>query len=212
MNFSTVKHIRIPEGDVTEITVNGRQIWHGLPSGYTAIASISGSGGAYIATDLHLTDEDIVKASVHLTGACNVFGCFTDSSASDNFSFYTGSSNSSKLYARMDGLLDSSGRSVLNEDIFVCMDKTGLWINDMQKASFSSVEPFTASAPFYIGWLDNSSSPKLVGSIYELEVVGKFHGIPARRDSDGVCGLYDLTSRSFFSSNTSTEFVGGDPI
>lgn len=92
------------------------------------------------------------------------------------------------------------------------MDKTGLWINDMQKASFSSVERFMASAPFYIGWLDNSSSPKLVGSIYELEVVGKFHGIPARRDSDGVCGLYDLTGRSFYSSNTSTEFVGGDPI
>lgn len=212
MVFSSVKHIRIPEGDVTEIAVNGHEIWRGLPSGYTEMASISGSGGAYIATDLHLTDEDIVKASVHLTGACNVFGCFTDSSASDNYSFYTGASNSSKLYARMDGKLDSTGRSVLNEDIFVYMDKTGLWIDDAQKASFSNVGEFVASAPFYIGWLDNSSSPKLVGSIYELEVVGKFHGIPARRDTDGVCGLYDLISRGFFSSNTSTEFVGGDPV
>ena len=212
MNFSSARHLTIPEGDVIEIARNGQCLWRGLPSGLTAIEYIAGNNNAYINTGLYLSDTDIVRGRFNLTGASNVFGCFSGSSASDNFSFYTGASKSSKLYARMDGKLDSSGTSVMNEDIDIVMDKTGLWINDIEKATFSGVGAFTATAPFFIGWLDNSSSAKIIGKIYELEVYEKFLGVPAKRDADDVCGLYDFISHRFWTSDSSSDFTGGDPI
>ncbi|MDO5443331.1 MAG: hypothetical protein Q4G10_06630 [Bacteroidia bacterium] len=212
MNWSSTRHLTIPEGNIIRIDRNGQRLWQGLPSGFTPIEYIAGNNSAYINTHLYLSDTDTVSGRFNLSGASNVFGCFTGSSASDNFSFYTGASNSSKLYARMDGKLDSSGYSVLNEDIDVFMDKTGFWINEVQKASFSGVGSFTTTAPLYIGWLANSSSPKIIGKIYEIDIPGKFYGIPARRDSDEVCGLYDFIGHTFRTSDSSVDFIGGEPV
>ena len=212
MVLSAIRHLSIPEGNVIEIARNGQQLWRGLPDGFTPLEFILGNNNAYINTGFNLTDTDIVRGKFNLSGAANVFGCFTSSTGTDNYSFYTGASNSSKLYARMDGKLDQSGYSVMNEDIDVYMDKTGLWINEIQKASFTNIGTFTASAPFYIGWLANSSSPKIVGKIYNIEIIGKFLGVPAVRDSDEVCGLYDFISKTFWKSASSINFVGGPPL
>ena len=212
MNWSSARHLTIPEGNVIKIDKSSQCLWHGLPSGFTAIEYIAGNNNAYINTGLYLSDTDTVRGRFYLTGASNIFGCFSGSSASDNYSFYTGASRSSKLYARMDGKLDSTGTSVVNEDIEVIMNKSGLWINDVEKATFSNVGSFTATAPFFIGWLDNSSSAKIIGKIYELEITNKFYGVPARRDSDDVCGLYDFINHRFWSSDSSTDFSGGDPV
>lgn len=212
MNVSSARHLAIPEGNVIEIGRSGQRLWRGLPSGFTAIEYIAGNNNAYINTGLYLSDTDTVRGRFNLTGASNIFGCFSGSSASDNYSFYTGANRSAKLYARMDGKLDSSGLSVVNEDIELLMDKTGLRLNDIEKATFSNVDSFTASAPFFIGWLDNSSSAKIIGKIYNIEVIDKFLGVPAMRDLDSVCGLYDFVGARFLRSETSTDFTGGPPL
>lgn len=211
MELSAVRHITTSDGNVIQIDRNGQMLWRGLPSGLTAVEYIAGNNSAYIHTGIRLTDLDTVYGKFLLTSASNVFGCFTSSSSSDNFSFYTGS-GTAKLYARMDGKLDSTGTSVTGEQIDVVMDKTGLWINDIQKASFSNIPSFTASADFYIGWLANSSAAKIVGRIYSLEILGKFLGLPARRDTDDEYGLYDFVSRQFLTSDSSTGFTGGEPV
>ena len=212
MDFAAVRHIAIPEGSVIQIAKDAQPFWRGLPAGYTAVEYIQGNNTAYINTGLYLSDADSVRGRFNLTGASNIFGCFSGSSASDNYSFYTGATRSSKLYARMDGKLDSTGTSVVNEDIEVFMDKTGLWINEDEKATFSDVGEFTATAPFYIGWLANSSSAKIIGKIYEIEVPGKFYGVPAMRDADSAYGLYDYVGHRFLASASSTGFAGGQPI
>lgn len=212
MDIRTARHIRIPEGNAIKIERNGAVLWKGLPPGFTPLQYIHGNGHACINTELHLTDEDSVKARVKITGTSNIFGCYTGTSARDNFSFYSAATSSGKIYARVDGQLDSSGSCVPNIEIDIFMDKTGAWVNDVQKAEFEDVEPFTASAPFYVGGLPNSTTSKIIGDIYALEVPGKFDGIPVQRDEDGICGLYDYVGCRFLSSMTSTEFTGGPPL
>lgn len=170
----------------------------GLPSGYKRLAYIIGSNSAYsIISGLHLTDADEVRAEVYITGNCNVYGCYTGSSAGDNFSLYVGST----YYARMDGKVVSNVSSSKNARLALVHNKDGLWINGTKRITFTDVGTFTAGTNFYIGWLDNASSAKVIGRIYRLEVVGKFVGIPALRVSDGVCGLYDTLNGTFYASN-----------
>lgn len=170
----------------------------GLPSGYKRLAYLLGSNSAYsIISGLHLTDADEVRAEVYITGNCNVYGCYTGSSAGDNFSLYVGST----YYARMDGKVVSNVSSSKNARLALVHNKEGMWINGTKRITFTDVGEFTASTDFYIGWLDNASSAKVIGRIYRLEVVGKFVGIPAMRVSDGVCGLYDTLNGTFYASN-----------
>lgn len=170
----------------------------GLPAGYQRLAYLIGNNSAYsIISGLHLTDADEVRAEVYITGNCNVYGCYTGSSAGDNFSLYVGST----YYARMDGKVVSNVSSAKNARLALVHNKDGVWINGTKRITFTDVGEFTASTDFYVGWLDNASSAKVIGRIYRLEVVGKFVGIPALRVSDGVCGIYDTLNGTFYASN-----------
>lgn len=169
----------------------------GLPSGYKRLAYLLGSNSAYsIISGLHLTDADEVRTEVYITGNCNVYGCYTGSSAGDNFSLYVGST----YYARMGGKVVSNVTSTKNARLALVHNKEGMWINGTKRITFTDIGEFTASTDFYVGWLDNASSAKVIGRIYRLEVVGKFVGIPAMRVSDGVCGIYDTLNGTFYES------------
>ena len=45
--------------------------------------------------------------------------------------------------------------------------------------------------------------------IYHFEVKGKINFIPARRNSDGVLGMYDTVSNTFFTNAGTGEFIAG---
>lgn len=52
----------------------------------------------------------------------------------------------------------------------------------------------------------------LYSFLIEENGVKLFNGIPARRDSDGMAGMYDLVSKTFFVSKTTTNFTPGPPV
>lgn len=45
--------------------------------------------------------------------------------------------------------------------------------------------------------------------IYDVYIQGKGHFIPARRNSDGVLGMYDLISNTFFTNQGTGSFIAG---
>lgn len=175
-----------------------------LPTGYTRLQYVTGSANAYTIVPIHLTDEDVVKAKLETRASCNLFGCYTGTSATDNFSLYAGSN----YYIRVDGQLNSSVTATKNTVVEYELSKDGLLEDGVQVASFSGVGSFTTSTYFYVGWLDNASSAKFTGDIYSIEVVGKFNGIPAKRDSDGVAGFYDTVTSTFYASSGSAWTAG----
>ena len=60
---------------------------------------------------------------------------------------------------------------------------------------------FTCSGSCYVGFwgagTTSGTSIGMIGRIYEAEITGKWHGIPAVRDSDGTIGMYDIVNNTF---------------
>ena len=52
------------------------------------------------------------------------------------------------------------------------------------------------------------------GNVWYLQLIGTdgnilFNGVPARRDSDGEIGMYDLVTNTFFTNSGTGEFIAG---
>lgn len=101
--------------------------------------------------------------------------------------------------------------------------KKVITVIDMQKRTFTQIvdgiknvetmnnKPLLSNKGFsfmYInGWYNS------YGKIYEIKASNPneelFHGIPCKRKSDGVIGMYDIVGRKFYTSPNGVEFIGG---
>lgn len=198
-----------------------------FPIGYIPLEYVTDNADAYIATDWHLMYDSFVFADVEFgSSACNVFGCFTSSGASDNFTLYR-SAEGSTSYVRYNGSLYRN-TIISAERHYLEMAQWGFGLDYEETETFDSAE-FECSAPFYIGWLANSSSPKFSGKIYSISVTGAFRDVPdpdgaegdtirehrdfdfypAKRASDGKIGFMDTINGDFYYSSVSAQFGEG---
>lgn len=141
---------------------------------------IEGDGSAYITTDKHLTGADTVTLDFMTSkSGCNVFGCFTSSSADDNFCLYA-SSNSS--YVRYDGSVYRNLGVSLNTRHTYIHSATGASIDGVEKHTWAQ-QSFTCGSSMYIFMLPNSTSAKLEGRVYSLVIAGKANYVPVKAGS-----------------------------
>ena len=180
---------------------------YGIPSGYTRLAGIEYSANTYYEiVGFKLRGSDTVKLSFSVDKACNVFGCYTTNDAADNYSLYISSSSGSK-YLRYDGNTYNSAISSANfgtrYDVVISPSGT----SGMPTDSVITPETFTASVDMCIGTTSTgATSSKLDGKIWgDFVVVGRFRGVPVRRESDGKIGYYDVYSDVFY------EPIGSNP-
>lgn len=200
----------VPQG-ISKVYYGNTLIWQSiLPAGYTAAEYISASGRQYIVTDIYLNSNSKVTADLYFTGTSgNVYGCYSGSSATDNFCYY-GGSNSVKGYLRFDGDLVREFAPSRNTRYLIEHDANGFAVNGSIEATFED-NTFTCSNPFYICNLANSSAAKFTGRIYRLTItegqttIADF--IPAQ-NPNSIFGLYDLIGKQFYASETDTEFSG----
>lgn len=169
---------------------------HWIPfvyDGYTAISAISfDSGKSYFITDAIITGDDTLKISYMAHANCNVVGSYA-SSGDENYSIY----HSSSAYIRYDGILKRASLSH-NVRYNMIMSPTGLTDGETQLATWEKKE-FTCADPLWIGMLPNSNVSSLSGIIYgNVELDGKFLGIPYIRNSDSAIGYYDVYTDSFY--------------
>lgn len=122
------------------------------------------------------------------------------------------------------GMVNISDSSYLLKSAFkVEYGKKVITVIDMQKRTLTQIVdgiknvetmnnkplPFKNSFSFmYINNMFNS-----FGKIYEIKASNPneelFHGIPCKRKSDGVIGMYDLVGRKFYTSPNGVAFSGG---
>lgn len=179
---------------ISKVYLGTEQVY-GVPSGYTELSGITFDAATYYAiTGLKLKGSDTLRFSFSATKACNVLGCYTDSSAQNNYSLYVNTNAGS--YMRYNGGTVNS-RITANTRYNVLMTPTGAtgistetWVQ----------KDFIASTDFLIGTTSvSASSSKLDGTIYGAVIVeGRFHGIPVKRNSDNVVGYYDVLSDTFY--------------
>ena len=182
-----------------------------LPEGYTEVAGLSFNSDCYfVITDLKLKGSDTVRFSMIPRAACNVFGCYTNTTADNNYSLYISTATSSK-YLRYNGSTYKSrfATDTYGEQFDIVITPTGSHgMPDGQDDTWDEVD-FTASTDMCIGTTAvSASSAKFKGDFIGAFVVdGRFNGIPCKRDSDDVLGYYDLVSGTFYEPASGTPTV-----
>lgn len=183
----------------------------GLPEGYTKVKGFTFNSDCYfVITDLKLQGSDTVRFSMVPRAACNVFGCYTNTTADNNYSLYISTATTSK-YLRYNGGTYKSKftTSTYGERFDITITPTGSsGMPEGQDDTWEEAE-FTASTDMCIGTTStNASSARLKGDLLGPFVVeGKFKGIPCRRDSDNVLGYYDIVSKTFYEPALGTPAV-----
>lgn len=171
-----------------------------LPAEYQRQIGFEFSASTYYRiSDFHLRGTDTVRISFSVDKACNVFGCYTVTSAEDNYSLYASTSTGGK-YLRYDGDTYSSyiPSSQVGERLDVVITSTGT--TGMPTDSVITPVEFESVADLCIGTTSTSaSSSKLDGNIWGSFIVdGRLELIPCKRLSDNVLGYYNIDSDTFY--------------
>lgn len=184
----------------------------GLPDGYKKVKGFEFSAGTYYKiTDFFLKSDDVVRISFSVDKACNVFGCYTTTSATDNYSLYASTSSGGK-YLRYDGSTYNSyfSNADLGERFDVTISASGT--SGMPTDSVFSETTFTCSSDLCIGTTaPSASSSKLDGNIWgSIVVEGRLKLVPCERLSDHVLGYYDMVGGTFYEPTGSAPTSLGD--
>ena len=171
-----------------------------LPAGYKKVIGFKFSSATYYKiTDFFLTGADTVRISFSVNKACNVFGCYTSTSADDNYSLYASTSSNAKYLRYSSDTYNSYfSNANLGERFDVVISRTGT--SGMPVDSEITPKTFTASSDLYIGTTaPSASSSKLDGNIWDDIIVdGRLRLVPCERLTDHVLGYYDTKSGVFY--------------
>ena len=183
---------------VLKVTVGSQVVWANpnlVPSEYRRLTGIEFDADVYYETPLQLEDSDTLRFSFSITKACNVIGCYSTSTANNNYSLYASGSSGAK-YMRYNGGLYNSSVS-LNTRYDVGVTPTGT--TGFKTDSTWEQKNFISNDNMLIGSTSvGASSSKLDGILYgNIEVVGKGLFIPVERISDGAIGYYEAISGTF---------------
>lgn len=138
---------------------------------------VEGDNDAYCKTNYHLKGSDTLKIKFKVgSNASNIGGCFVNSSANDNFCLYAGAG--AKWYMRYDG---TNNRTYTPDTDWqeLTATPTGAYVNGTQRETWES-KSFTSGSPMYIGYLYQSTSPKIRGKLAYFEVDGKHKYLPVK--------------------------------
>lgn len=180
-----------------------------LPEGYARITGMTLNGDTYWEIPIHLYGYDTVRFSISVTAACNVFGCYTTTSATNNYSLYISSTSGSK-YLRYNGGTYKSywSSSAMGQRYDITISPYGSeGMPSGQDDTWNETE-FESDVNMCIGTTSvDATSSKFKGNFYgEFLVDGKFYGIPCEREEDGAIGWFDAYSYEFYAP------VGSNPV
>ena len=229
MDFSQVRAITIPEGDVTRILSGATVLWKkmgGLPSAYQEVEYIEGAGSQYIATNYTPTITENMKIEIDYM--------FTRNQGGDSFLFGSKLNNSNvptfqcEYYSHRSWYCGSGiwqFRSVsagvggnLNTRYSLVMDGNVLAVDDFTYTSTETRRNCNA-VPIYIfagNWQGRMQFINLGARIYSLtftaDRVKEAEFIPCYRKSDGEIGMYDTVSKTFYTNAGTGTFLKGADV
>lgn len=203
MDFSHVKAMTIPEGNVLRILSGSTVLWErtGLPAEYQEVEYLESTGTQYIDTGYYPNQN--TKAYTKFISNTLNSGLY---SASNKFTAYINTNGNWRFGSTTVTITPRIG--ILYTSV---QDKTGVIINETDVHNYGTVTDFTSTATLKL--MFNSTGFK--GKIYEFKLydndilVRNF--IPCYRKIDDVAGLYDVVNDVFYTNSGSGEFnVGAD--
>lgn len=185
----------------------------GLPEGYTAVNYLQSSGSQYIDTGRKLTQDSDITIDFKIIGKLDTDAGILGSrkSASEN--------NLALFQQRSDRLFcgDFSKYpkyrftiALTSERIKIRMNKTGVWVNDILKKSWSDVTDFetpTNGLIFDVG-NNNWTGKKVTMQLYSY-TDGNAQKLVPCLDTNGVPCLYDLIGKTAFYNQGTGSFTWG---
>ena len=189
------------------------QAQSGLPDGYTALEYIQSSGTQYIDTGRKLTQDSDITIDFRIVGEINrdagIFG-----------SRQSALKNNLTLFQNKNPIVFSGDFSEYQKHRFTAasslertkirMNKSGVWINDILKKSWSDVADFetpTNGLIFDVG-NNNWTNSKAVMRLYSYTDGNAQRLVPCL-DANGVPCLYDLIGKTALYNQGAGSFTWG---
>lgn len=222
MDWSQVTALTIPEGSVKQVSVNGVVLWKKglLPSGYTQLEYIESTGTQWIDTGVYGTD----KTSVHIkyiatkTSSQNGFGIIGYQSGfklSPTFQRVIWTNQGDNQFRYGDKLTDTFKRVNINEVVEETFGN-GSWIYNGVNIPLETTNSFTTSPNTMVLFSLKNRTVIMSLAIIKLyfcsiEENGTLvrNLLPARRNSDGKLGMYDMVTGTYFYNQGTGEFIAG---
>lgn len=195
-----------PSAPVPLVCNNGtlKMVDDELPSAYKRVLGFTCNNNAmWEITGFKLKGSDTVRISFSIDGACNVWGCYQGTDATDNYDLYVSTSSGSKYLRYGSGTYlsywSSSNLGVRFDVVYTPNGTTG-----MPQDSTWTPKTFTSANDLLIGSTTvGGTSSKLKGNLYgNIVVDGRLKLIPCERVSDNVLGYYDTYSETFYEPYT----------
>lgn len=183
---------------VMKVTVGQEIAWINpnlVPTGYRLLTGIIFDSDVYYEAPFKLEGSDTMRLAFSITKACNVIGCYSKTTADNNYSLYASGSSGAK-YMRYNG---ETYNSYFSLDTRYDVEITPTGTTGFKTDSTWEQKNFIADDNMLIGSTSvSASSSKLDGTMYgNIEVVNKGLFIPVERISDGAIGYYEAISGTF---------------
>lgn len=201
IDFSAVKSMAMPEGDVKSIAIGGVKVWE-KPSdvGVTLLDYIQFNKDMVFNVGVVCTDETKIetKFTRESSEAMYLYGVRNSGNTASVTAYLTNSG------AWRFGNTYKNLTLSLNVEYTVVVDKSGIKLNGTNNKYIATVKDFTANATLIIGSSRSTSgalaSAQFIGKVFYFRVylgnILLIDWVPARR-SDGVYGFYDKVTKKF---------------
>ena len=213
-NMSTLEKV-MSAGSTRKLKINnGGTIYHvhddsvDLPSGYTQVAYVQSSGNQAIDTGIIMTNAHEVRAKFNPSALSKYLYGSVSSGNSTSYTAYLSSAGNWRFGNRTIAI--STSTNTLYESV---QNSSGVTINGVSKGTYASTTFTSPNSLVLFGSHStaNAVSPNFSGKVYYIKIYNNgdavFDGIPAKRNSDNVCGLYDMANNVFYASHTATAFI-----
>lgn len=207
IDFSTVKGITIPEGEVKSIAVGGKVIWQkqqqqeGFPNGYTKLDYLEFNADKTFDTGIICNQNTKIEISFTRGSSTAMYLYGVRSSGNTaSITAYLTSSGAWRFGNTYKNLTFSVGTTIRN----VVVDKTGLVVDGTRNYYGGTVKDFTAISTLTVGSARTTSggygSHQFTGKIYSFKM---YDGDELILDyvpyinPDGVYGFWDTVSETF---------------
>ena len=206
-----------------------------LPSAYQRIQYLESTGTQYINTGKRPTDNTRMQLKYYTTSTGSFYCAGARNGSSTIYFAQSGATSGAKVSCTVNGTSvtakDSGGvdfKRVNSGQLFEIMVQTNSdstydysivdYTHDkyFRRTGVSYTPMGTVSTPIYLFALNTSYAVSGTNRCYYFKLYrdGRIilDGVPCYRKSDGVAGLYDLVTGTFFTNSGSGEFVKGPDI
>lgn len=221
MDFSVLKTLTIPEGNVKRIDINGVKKWERMSDDYTLLDYIVIPSGAWFNTGIVPSgDKWTWEAEMYAgTWGSNGYYYLGVRQTRDYDTMYCPFFVQSGWRMYLSGTKTASAGGAKNT---WCKLKSeiedglqNMYINDVLKTTSNLAITTTYTLPLFLfgaNFHGGKYSQTVVGRMKYLKAFKgdelEYHFVAAKRNTDGVCGLYDLITHKFLDNDGSGTITG----